>query len=199
MAGRQPYEETLTEAEAESLLAIRLDPNDPHGHAALSMCRVGARDWTGAVQHAARAIELGPSGWLSHCAMTVARASTGEVEPMAHHVDMLRQIIPRGAGRQWTMVMDMRLRLLRGEYEQSAAIGAGLLAERPGHTNAHFMLIASLVQLGRLDEAVAWLARWRKAVPDQSAMFAAHQAIPWWPAESSSFVIERLRKAGWEG
>ncbi len=199
MAGREPYAATLAEAEAESRQAIRLDPDDPTGFAALSMCRVGAWDWPGAVHHASRAIDLGPSAWLGHCAMTLARASTGELDAMAHHVGMLRQISPRGAGRVWTMVMDMRLLFLRGEYDQSAKIGTRLLAEHPGHSNTHFLLIASLAQLCRLDEAAVWLERWRKVVPGQVALFAAKQSVPWWPAESSDLVVRCLRAAGWDG
>jgi TolB-like protein/Flp pilus assembly protein TadD len=199
MAGRVQYDEALAEAEAESWEAIRLDPNDPTGHAALSMCQVGARDWTTAVHRAARAVELGPSAWLCHCAMALARASTGELDEMANHVDMLRQIGPRSTGRRVTMLMDTRLQFLRGDYERSAAVAKALLAEHPKHSNTHFMLIAALAHLGRLDEAAAWLASWRRAVPGQVALFARMRSIPWWPTETSDLVIDGLRKAGWDG
>jgi TolB-like protein len=198
MAGRVPYEATLAEAEAESRQAIRLDPNDPTGHAAMSMCRVGVRDWTAAVRWASRAVELGPSAWLGHCAMTLARASTGELDEMARHVEMLRQISPRGTGRRVTMLMDTRLHYLRGDYARTATIAMALLSEHPKHANTHFMLIAALAHLGRLDEAAAWLASWHRAAPGQAALFAARGGIPWWPAKSSNLLIEGLRKAGWD-
>jgi adenylate cyclase len=83
---------------------------------------------------------------------------------------------------------------LRGRYEESvAALRAGIRS-KPGFSISHFLLAASLVKLGHLDEAKTAAARGRELQPNFSSrgQCAAIGAVP----ELAGPLIEAMRAAG---
>jgi tetratricopeptide (TPR) repeat protein len=196
--GRLRYQDGLAEAEAEGRAAIRLDPDGPEGHAILSMCREGVRDWTGAMHSAARAIELGPSVWLAHCAMTMAYMGLRRFGETERQVETMQQISPRGAGRRVCLMLTANLRFLRGDFERAAAGAEALITASPFNPQPYWILLASLGHLGRRAEAAAPLARWLAAAPGQAAQYA-ELGIPWMEKEDSDLAMLGLRAAGWDG
>jgi TolB-like protein len=198
-AGRVPFPQTRDEAEAETRLAIGLDPYDPMGHAILSICRLGLRDPAGAIRSARRAEELGPSVWHAHCAGALAHAGAQQPAEAQRHVALLHQITPRGAGRRITLLLDAYLRFLHGEYDLAVAGAEMLVEDHPHYPHPYWLLAASLGLLDHRRQSAMILARWLATAPGQSTQFAELGGIPWLSLEASNRVLEGLRIAGWVG
>jgi TolB-like protein len=198
MAEWLPIRETCAEAEAEAREAIRLDPADAVGHAVLSVCKACVRDAVGALHIAARAIELGPSVWPARIAMVIAHMVSRRLEEAALHLQILRQITPRGFSRRKTLELTALLHFLRGEYEMAATVAEGVIAAQPDYPHAYWMLLASLGHLGRQDKTQILMSQWNSAAPRLSAQLA-ELGVCWIALEDSNRVLQGMRAAGWDG
>jgi hypothetical protein len=88
--GRLPYREALTEVEAESYEAVKLDPTGPLGHAVLSFCRFAADNSGSAMHHAVLAEKLGPSVWHTQCSMIIGALRDHNYAAVEQHLATLR-------------------------------------------------------------------------------------------------------------
>jgi TolB-like protein len=193
-----PIDETRAKAEAEALEAIRLDPADAVGHAVLSMCKGGVRDTAAALHLASRAIELGSSIWAARIAMVLAQMLARRFDDAALHLEVLRQITPRGGSRRKTMELTALLHFLRGEYDVAAAMVEEVIAWQPDYPHAYWMLLASLGHLGRQDKTPTLMSDWHAVAPRLPAQFA-DLGVPWLSQEDSNRVLQGLRASGWDG
>ncbi len=197
-AGRQPFRDARSEAEAEAREAIKLDPTEPVGHAVLSMCRGGMRDSAAAMSIAEHAVELGPSVWAARVAMVCAQISARQFAEAAQYLEILHRISPRGSGRRMTLMLTALLQFLRGEYDLAAAGAEELTATNPAYPHSYWILLASLGHLGRLDREQDLIARWTEVAPGQPAQLS-ELGVQWVALEDSNRVLKGLRAVGWHG
>jgi len=196
--GQGSFQDGRAAAEAESRVAVRLDPDDPDGHAVLGLCRTGLRDWIGAMHSTSHAVELGPSAWLPRCATIFACMGSRLLDEAGRQIEAMQQISPRGAGRRVCLLLAAHLQFLRGDYQSAARRAEALIAASPFNPHPYWILLASLGFLGRHAEAAVPLARWLASAPGQAAQYA-ELGIPWMGKEDSDTAMAGMRAAGWDG
>jgi adenylate cyclase len=148
--------------------AVSLDPRDPAAQAALGWAYVMAGEIENGLDAARRAVELNPSmpeawGWLSWN-LLVAGDAEGSISAGLRS----QQLNPMGAISSIVYDNLSQAYWQLGDYEAGLLAARRLLAELPDYFLGHIDLAMNAVELGRLEEARAAIAKARLAQPDLS-------------------------------
>ena len=140
-------------AMAKAQKAVDLDPDDPFAHAILGLVSYVRRS-EHAIRALERSLELNPSAALTHSAMGIALADVGRFDEAFRHHDEALRLGQRDPTLPQIMARRAATHYWAGEYEEANE----WIKRVVSHPNARLwlyyaMMAASLVQLGRLDDA----------------------------------------------
>ncbi len=181
-------------AMAKAQMAVDLDPDDPFAHAILGFVSYVRRS-DHAIRALERSLDLNPSSALTHSGMGFALADVGRFdEAFQHHDEAVRlgqrdptlpQIVARRSATQYWA----------GKYEE--AIEG--MKQVVSHPNARLWLyyaviVASLVKLGRIDEARNAARQVQELYPGVTLKIVREAAYS--GTENLDHFVEDLRKAG---
>jgi hypothetical protein len=130
--------------------------------------------------------------------MVLAQMVARRFDEAGQHLEVLRQITPRGFSRRKTLEITALLHFLRGEYDRAAAVAQGVVAAQPDYPHAYWILLASLGHLGRQDKTHILMSQWHATAPHLSAPLA-ELGVSWLSLEDSNRVLQGLQAAGWYG
>ncbi len=181
-------------AMAKAQMAVDLDPDDPFAHAILGLVSYVRRP-DHAIRALERSLDLNPSSALTHSAMGIALADIGRFdESFGHHNEALR-LGQRDPTLPQIMARRSATHYWAGEYE-AAVEGMNQVVSHP---NARLWLYyavmaASLVRLGRLDEARTAARQVRELFPGITLNKVRELAYS--GTENWDRFVDDLRQAG---
>ena len=192
----RPLLEGLRLSGEEAQKALRLDPTDAVAHALRAEATGHLGDYVGAFRHIEQALSINPSCAWAHHVKGWLQIFTGQ--PAAGRQAMLFgiRLDPRRASHPLTRSHIAMSYYIEGDYENTVAETARLIADRPDHPYAYRWLAAALGQLGRIEEARAALDKAIATAPDVFRLFV-EQRVPWMGQAVYDHMLEGLRKAGW--
>jgi len=190
-------EQDLSDATSAATRAVALDERDPYTHYALFLVSLLARRHQQALREAQRAIDLNPNFSLGYFALGWIRIYLGH---SAEAIDpILRSVRLNPNDRQaHALVSNVALaHYHQGNYEEAVRYAERALQSRrlPFELRT---LIASLGQLGRLDEAGVVLAELERIELAEAKRYW-EITIPYADPAHREHLLEGLRKAGLRG
>jgi len=84
------------------------------------------------------------------------------------------------------------------DYEAAIEAAKRAIRDYPASPNAYRWLAAALGQVGRIEEAKEALEKAIALAPAGFNMYV-RQRVPWHRPEDYAYMLDGLRKAGWEG
>jgi TolB-like protein/DNA-binding winged helix-turn-helix (wHTH) protein len=154
--GLAPHTEAMVNARAAAVRAIELDANLAEAHNALAVIAEDYEyDWRTAEKEFQRAIELNPNYATAHQWYAQCLALQGRFTEALAHSERARALDPLSA----IVVADHAVILyFARQYERAIDASRAMLAMHPNFGRAP--LIPALVQMGRSQEALAYLEGW---------------------------------------
>jgi tetratricopeptide (TPR) repeat protein len=144
---------SLEAAYAEARKAIDLDDRDATSHTALAIANYGMGRLQGAVAAADRAIELNPSAPVAHVFGGVARIHGGDPETGIKMIEHAIALDPRHPMALFFHGGKAIGHFLLHQLEASVSSARNGIALRYDYLFGRVVLTASLVEMGKLDEA----------------------------------------------
>jgi len=175
--------------------AIERDPNDAmalaiYGHVQSFLLKRYDR----AVTYLERAVQAGPSSAMAWSMSSATRGFLGDGPLAVQHAEQGLRLSPLGARIFWHEGILAQSHYVNGAYEEAVTWAYSAIARNNAIRFNHRTLIASLVALGRLDEASGVARRFLNLQPNFSLSAYAKRCAfqepiltPW---------IERLRAGG---
>ena len=194
----RPYPASMQLAVRQAEAALLIDPVDAEAHAAIGAAHVNLGDFTSATFHFEQALAANPNS---------ARAYRGKAAPLLYsgHPGQGREFLltalrlsPRGETAARIRAQIAMSYYLESDYTSAANTAKQAIAIHPGHPWAYRWLVASLGQLGRIDEPGAVLHK-AIQVSAESFRFFASELRPYERPEDHAHMLEGMRKAGWQG
>ena len=171
-----------------------------HGDAAvLALCgnilvNIG-RDYDRGMQIVANAVEANPNNQTVLIWAAIAKVHCGSLEESLAHSRRAILMGPGDPTAHLPMTAIAHAYMALANYEEALRAAERSLAVNPSYDATYWMLIAANAQLGRMDEARRWLAKFRTLAPGVTiASIKAGQ-----PAKDPSrlaAILEGLRLAG---
>lgn len=155
----------------------------------------GARDFDTADALIDRALDVNPNSYAAWASKGWAHIYWGDVTKAEECLDVAERMSPRDPFHYLLQVarasaLYQTERFVEAEVEARAAVLANPLFE----TGQQF-LVASLVELGRMDEAKAALQQLRKVAPQQDLKFL-RATLPYRPIDRADRLLAALARAG---
>ena len=194
----RPYRAAMQLAIQQAESALTIDPLDAEAHAAIGAAHINLGDFASAAIHFEQALAVNPNS---------ARACRGKAAPFlwlghpAKGRDVLLAALrlnPRGETSARVRAQIAISYYLERNYVGAVDAAKQTIAAHPGHPWAYRCLVASLGQLGRLEEAGAALHKAIEVSP-QSFDFFVNEVRPYERPEDHEHMLDGLRKAGWQG
>jgi adenylate cyclase len=175
--------------------AVALDAESPYAHlAVVFLCFVtGERERS--LEEAELAVALNPSLAVAHYVLGAMRAVTGDPETGIASLETAMRLSPSDPWMFDFMHCMGIGSFALGRYEEAARWCRRSLQRRPDYVGARVGLAASLVELGRLDEARAVTAEIARAHPEISLQQLALDMAVFEP-DLAQRVLAALRRAG---
>ncbi len=184
----------LTRATELAARAAELDDNDPWAHLALGYVAFMSRRTTEAVGELQRALELNPNFAAAYGYLGWALAYDGQSEQAIIHIDEAIHMSPHDPQNAIFITGVAIAHYMAGRYAEAVASCRRAFQQRSGLARGTRIYVASLAQVGQLDDARAALAKVKESHPDLSIAWI-EQNVPYTPAPMAKF-IEGMRKAG---
>jgi TolB-like protein/class 3 adenylate cyclase len=184
----------LTRAAELAARAAELDDSDPWAHVALGYVAFMSRRTTESVGEFQRALELNPNSAAAHGYLGWALAYDGQSEQAIIHIDEAMRMSPHDPQNAIFTTGAAIAHYLAGRYAEAVASCRKAFQQRSGLARSTRVYVASLAQLGQLDEARAALAKVKESHPDLSIAWIERN-VPYTSAPMVKF-IEGMRKAG---
>jgi len=165
-------------------------------HCGMSLLHTGHEyDWGMAVIHSAA--EANPNDLLIVTAAGIANLHSGSIEDALAYFHRAIRLNPRGPGAQKWLTGIAHAHMILGNYAEALAWATRSLALNSHFDATYWMLIAGHAQLGRMEEARSWLAKFLALKPGISvARIKAGQ--PDKDPTRLAAILEGLRLAGLE-
>jgi len=174
--------------------AAELDDSDPWAHLALGYVAFMQRRMTESVAEFQRALQLNPNFAAAHGYLGWALAFDGQSDNAMIHLQEAVRMSPHDPQNAIFNVGVAISHYMAGRYDDAIAACRTAFQTRAGMARGTRIYIASLAQAGRLEEALAALARIKETHPDLSIAWI-EQNVPYTPAAMAKF-LEGMRKAG---
>ena len=192
---------TSSEAEAEveetaklAARAAQLDDSDPWAHLALASVAFTQRQTNEAVDEYRRALELNPNFAAARGYLGLALALDGRSDEAIENVEQAMRMSPRDPQNSMFNAALAVAHYLAGRYTEAVGFARRSSQQREGLIAGSRILIASLAQAGRIDEARAAMRRLRETHPNVSIAWI-EKYVPYTAGPMAKFV-EGMRKAG---
>jgi adenylate cyclase len=186
--------ELAPEAQQAALRAVKVDPENGEalGAAAWALAVLGG-PLDQAADFARRAVVVHPNsaGVRAHCGW--ALVFSGELEEALANLEAGQRMDPLGPRFHITQNAMSAAYFFQRKFDKALELARGVLARVPTHHVSLRFAAASLVHLGRLDEARATIQQLRHADPDAAiSRTRAHFRHQW----MNELYIDALRAAG---
>ncbi len=182
-------------------LARRALANAQGDAAVLALCgntlvNIG-RDYDRGMQIVANAVEANPNNQTVLIWAGIAKIHCGNLEESIAHSRRAILMSPGDPTAHLPMSAIAHAYMALGNYEEALKAAEQSLAVNPNYDGTYWMLIAANAQLGRLDDARRWLAKFRALAPGVTiASIKAGQ--PDKHPDRMAAILEGLRLAGLE-
>ena len=186
---------------AACLDLVRRALADPQGDATvLAQCGltlVTMREYDRGMQIVANAVEANPNSHFVLMIAGIAELQCGKLEDALTHSRRAILMSPGDPTAPWPMTTIAHAHMALGNYVEALKAAELSIAVNAGFDPTYWMLIAANAQLGRMDEARRYLAKFRTLAPDVSiASIRAGQ--PEYDPSRMAAILEGLRIAGLE-
>ena len=187
-------------AEAKLTKVLSSVPDHARGHRLLGYVEILTKRAVQGIAECERALELDRNLASAHAFIGLGKTFIGRAEETEAHVGDALRLSPRDtSAHTWKSFAGVAKNYL-GSYEQAIAWFRRAIEANRNHMYAHFLLAASLAQLGRLDEAHSAV----KAGLALDPSFTVSRARAAWTAMSDDRtylgqlepLFEGMRKAG---
>jgi tetratricopeptide (TPR) repeat protein len=195
--GWSSRERDLIPGRAHAARAIALDDRDPWGHIALGYWALMERRTEECIAAFRRALDFNPNSASAQAHLGQGLAFAGrDREAIAHAQDAIRlsPLDPMMALFLGTIAV---AHYTAGRYAEALEYATQAAQLRPGFQGAHRLRCASLAQVGRIDEARAYLATVRRGQPRLSLDWI-RTYVPYQTPELIERFLDGMRKAGLE-
>jgi adenylate cyclase len=142
-----------------------------------------------------RAVELNPndSEVVRHAG--VGNIHCGSLDDALTYFNRAARLSPADPYAFAILTGIAHVRMILGEYAEALAVAERSLAASPNYDPTYWMLIAASAQLGRMDEARGWVAKFRALVPGMT-IARIKAAQPDKDPTRMAAILEGLRLAG---
>jgi tetratricopeptide (TPR) repeat protein len=190
----------LAAAEATTGKVLSLRPNDALAHEIMASILIQTKRADQGIAELERALTLDPNLAVAHGDMGFANLFTGRNEEIQAHENEALRLSPHD-GRAWLWLHAQAVgKMTLGADEEAIALFRRSIQNNPTFPLAHFILAATLVNLGKLEEAQSEV----KAGLALDPGFSIHRFRIGAEAQGDNpvframneRVIERMRKAG---
>jgi TolB-like protein len=177
--------------------AIALDDRDPWGHIAQGYWALMERRTEECIASFRRALDFNPNSASAHAHLGHGLAFSGrDREAIVHAQDAIR-LSPLDPLMAMFVGSIAVAHYTAGRYAEALEYTTQAARLRPGFQGAHRLLCASLAQLGRINEARAYLAIVRREQPRLSLDWI-RTYVPYQTPELIERFLDGMRKAGLE-
>lgn len=179
--------------------AVTLDPGDARALALVGHVRgfLHKRAEEACALHE-RALSLNPNLPLAWCFSGLAHCYLGRHEMAIEQITRAQQLSPHDPHAFFFDMALMMPYFLRGEYDKALALGRRALELNPGFTSTYKGYLATLGQLGHLQEARRVLVRLLELEPDFCVSAALRRSPITQPIDQNLYA-DGLRRAGLPG
>ena len=174
--------------------AAQLDDSDPWAHLALAWVALAQRQTNEAVDEYRRALELNPNFAAARGYLGLALALDGRSDEAIENIEQAMRMSPRDPQNSLFNSALAVAHYLAGRYTEAVGIARRSSQLREGLIAGNRILIASLAQAGRIDEARAALQRLKETHPNISIAWI-EKYVPY-TAEPMAKFVAGMRKAG---
>jgi TolB-like protein/cytochrome c-type biogenesis protein CcmH/NrfG len=178
-----------------ALKAVQLDGTDPWGHIVWAVVRGFGRNHEEAVESAQKALYLNPSFAMGYGLLGMILAWGGRTDETIEAFEQATRLSPRDPVNMLFLVLPSVAYFANGRYEEALIWAERSVRERPEFVVGWRMIVVSLANLGRVEEAKAALERVKHLHPDFSLTWAK-TISPWYRADDRKRFIEGLILAG---
>ena len=175
--------------------AIELDDCDPWGHIALGYCAMMERRTEESIAAFRRAVDLNPNAAAAHSHLSRGYAFAGQDRAAIEHGEEAIRLSPLDPEMALFLGAIAVAHYTAGRFAEAVDYTTQALRLRPGFQGAQRLQCASLAQVGRTDEARAFLAAVRREQPLLTASWVRTN-VPYQTAALMRHFLEGLRKAG---
>lgn len=148
---------TLASAEALSVKAIRIDPENAEALGIYAHGCALKKDFDSAIHNFDRALRLNPSLAFIWALSAATFCYVGEPDIALQRLERFRDLAPFDPYYSFFESAYTVAYAFKGEYERAATIGSRLVKMHPDYINGYKPLIAALGHLGRRAEAKLYL------------------------------------------
>jgi len=194
--GSRLTEAQLQQAASLATRAAELDDSDPSAHLALGFAAFMRRQTIAAAAEFHRALSLNPNFAAAHGYLGWALAFDGQTDLARAHLEEAMRMSPHDPQNAIFNTGLAIVHYLAGRYAEAVEYSRKALQQRSTFTAGYRIHVASLAQVGRIDEAREALARLREGHPDLSIAWI-EQNVPYTSGPMAKF-LEGMRKAGLE-
>jgi adenylate cyclase len=186
--------ELATEVQQAALMAIKLDPENGEalGVAAWALAILGG-PLDQAADFARRAVMVHPNSAVvrAHCGW--ALVYSGDFEEALTHLQVGRRMDPLDPRFHQAQNAMAAAYFFQRDFQKALELARGIVARVPTHPVSLRWIAASLVHLGKLDEARAAIQKLRQAYPDFTvSKVRSYFRHPW----MTELYLDALRAAG---
>jgi adenylate cyclase len=144
-----------------------------------------------------RAVESNPNHVEVTLFAAVGSLHCGNIDEALTYFNRALRLSPADPDSHITLTGVAHAEMIRGQYAEALAVAERALAFNPNYDPTYWMLIAANAQLGHIDEARRWLARFRELVPTMTVARIKAGQIDKDPSRMAP-ILEGLRLAGLE-
>jgi len=187
----------LTAGREHATRAIALDDRDPWGHIALGYCALMERRTGESIAALRRALDFNPNSASAHAHLSHGLAFAGQDRDAIAHAQEAIRLSPLDSMTALFLGSIAVAHYTAGRYSEAVEYTTQAAGLRPGFQGAHRLRCASLAQVGRIDEARAYLATVRREQP-QLSLDWIRSYVPYQTPELIERFLDGMRKAGLE-
>jgi DNA-binding winged helix-turn-helix (wHTH) protein/Tfp pilus assembly protein PilF len=169
--GHMPPVSTFPVARPYALKALKLDPSLAQAHAALAYIKFYFDwDWAGAAEEFQRALDLNPNDAITHQWRAVYLRAAGRPDEAQREVETAHRLDPLSLAINTDIGFH---HYYAGRYEEAIAQLQAVLGMKPDFALAHLWLARSLLEMGKLEEAMQETSDAEKSEREWPVLMAA--------------------------
>ncbi|HEX6111549.1 MAG TPA: tetratricopeptide repeat protein [Geminicoccaceae bacterium] len=174
--------------------AVRLNDNDEYSHWILGLLQMADGEFDKAIAELRRAIEINPNCSLAYGSLATVLNHAGQPGEAIINNETAIRSNPRDPSIFYRYNGLALSYFLLNQFEIAVDWARKSVQHKPSWFQAHAVLIASLVELGRLDDAQVALSDYLAQIP--SASLIDIQKLPFRIPAHREQLVDALRKAG---
>jgi len=199
LAGWEPREPTLLEANQAAQKALALDSDEPWSHVAAGFALALDRRIADSIQEYQRALELNPSFAYAHTMLAGSFCYLGRYNEAIAQIEIAERLSPRDllthGNRGANNVLRAAASMVAERYVEGVTFARKALTENPSSTPAWRQLVINSALSGQMDEARSALKTVKRLQADISQKWL-REWLPFVRDEDRQKYLEGFRLAG---